>query len=89
MKDTNEFGKNTKRINKDKRLHLNRVILEFGSGGSLTDENIDTFLSDIKSINVLILRGLVSDMTQNLKHISEKLEKNNVVCGQIRAEITL
>lgn len=81
--------KNTKRINKDKRLHLNRVILEFGSGGSLTDENIDTFLSDIKSINVLILRGLVSDMTQNLKHISEKLEKNNVVCGQIRAEITL
>lgn len=89
MRDTNEFGKNTKRINKDKRLHLNRVILEFGSGGSLTDENIDTFLSDIKSINVLILRGLVSDMTQNLKHISEKLEKNNVVCGQIRAEITL
>ena len=89
MRDLNEFGKNTKRINKDKRLHLNRVILEFGSGGSLTDENIDTFLSDIKSINVLILRGLMPDMTENLKYITDKMTKYNVTCGQIRAEITI
>lgn len=89
MRDTNEYGRTTKKTNKDKRLHLNRVILEFGSGGSLTDENIDTFLSNIKAINVVILRGLMPDMTQNLKYITEKLEKHNVTCGQIWAEITI
>lgn len=89
MKDINEYGRTTKKIKEDKRLHLGRVTLEFGSAGSLTDENLDTFLKDIKMINVLTLRGLMPDMTQNLKYITEKLEKHNVTCGQIRAEITI
>lgn len=48
MKDSNEYGRNVKAKSKtDKTLRLGKVTLIFGAGGSLTDENIDTFLHDI------------------------------------------
>ena len=87
MKDQNEFGKNTK-IKEEKSLRLGKVTLVFGTGGSLTDENLDTFCS-IKAIDVLTVRGLMSDMAHTLKYITDKMEKFGVICGQIRAEITL
>lgn len=88
MKDQNEFGKNTK-TKVEKSLRLGKVTLVFGTGGSLTDENLDAFFSSIKAIDVLTVRGLMTDMAHTLKYITDKMEKLGVICGQIRAEITL
>lgn len=74
--------------NFDKPLK-NKVTLIFGAGGSLTDENIDTFLHDVKAIDVLTVKGLMPDIMENVKYIKEKMEKFGVICGQIRAEITV
>lgn len=89
MKDQNEFGKNVKKVKEDSRLRLGKVTLEFGSGGSLTEENMDLFLSEIRAIDILTIKGLITDMVQNLQYIAEKMQKYGIVCGQIRAEITL
>ena len=88
MKDQNEFGKHTK-TKVEKSLRLGKVTLVFGTGGSLTDENLDTFFSSIKAIDVLTVRGLMTDMAHTLRYITDKMEKFGVICGQIRAEITL
>ena len=89
MKDQNEFGKNVKKVKEDSRLRLGKVTLEFGSGGSLTDENMDMFLSGIRAIDILTIKGLITDMVQNLQYIAEKMQKYGIACGQIRAEITV
>ena len=89
MKDQNEFGKNVKKVKEDSRLRLGKVTLEFGYGGSLTEENMDMFLSGIKAIDILTIKGLITDMVQNLQYITEKMQKYGIVCGQIRADITL
>lgn len=89
MKDQNEFGKNVKKVKEDSRLRLGKVTFEFGSGGSLTDENMDMFFSGIKAIDILTIKGLITDMVQNLQYITEKMQKYGIVCGQIRAEITV
>ncbi|MFR3811007.1 MAG: hypothetical protein ACLTXT_00420, partial [Ruminococcus callidus] len=90
MKDSNEYGRNVKAKSKtDKTLRLGKVTLIFGAGGSLTDENIDTFLHDVKAIDVLTVKGLMPDIMENVKYIKEKMEKFGVICGQIRAEITV
>lgn len=89
MKDQNEFGKNMKKVKEDSRLRLGKVTLEFGSGGSLTDENMDMFLAGIKAIDILTIKGLLTDMVQNLQYITKKMQKYGIVCGQIRADISL
>lgn len=89
MKDQNEFGKNVKKVKEDSRLRLGKVTLEFGSSGSLTDENMDMFLSGIRAIDILTIKGLITDMVQNLQYITEKMKKYGIVCGQIRVDITL
>ena len=90
MKDSNEYGRNVKAKSKtDKTLRLGKVTLIFGAGGSLTDENIDTFLHDVKAIDVLTVKGLMPDIMENVKYIKEEMEKFGVICGQIRAEITV
>lgn len=52
-------------------------------------KNIDTFLHDVKAIDVLTVKGLMPDIMENVKYIKEKMEKFGVICGQIRAEITV
>ena len=90
MRDQNEYGKKVKeKSTVDKTLRLGKVTLIFGAGGSLTDENLDTFLHDVKAIDVLTVKGLMPDIMENVKYIKEKMEKFGVICGQIRAEITL
>ena len=75
MKDSNEYGRNVKAKSKtDKTLRLGKVTLIFGAGGSLTDENIDTFLHDVKAIDVLTVKGLMPDIMENVKYIKEKME---------------
>ena len=87
MKDKNEYGKAPVQ-EQGKRLRLGKVTLEFGSG-SLSDENIDTFFASIRAVNVLTVRGLLSDVAGNLQYVADKLRKFGVECGEIRTEIIL
>lgn len=88
MNDKNEFGRNTLKKT-DKRLKLGKVTLEFGSGGSLTNSDIDQFFASIKAVRVITVRGLVTDMSKNLKYVAEKLRKYNIDCSEIRVKITV
>lgn len=88
MNDRNEFERNTFEET-DKRLKLGKITLEFGSGGSLTDGDIDQFFASIKAVKIITVKGLVTDMSKNLKYVTEKLRKYNIDCAEIRVKITV
>lgn len=86
--DRNEFNK-TNVNNNGERVRLGRVVLEFGCEGSLTDECMNEFFSKVKAIDTLVIRGLLTDINENLQYIKGKLDACNVYCGTLECEVVV
>lgn len=92
--DQNEFGKNNQRekeIRKEKkeRVRLGHLILEFGTGGSLTEENIEMLLEGIRAVDVVTLKGFIPDVAKAIKYVSEKMKAHDVECFRLDVSVTL
>jgi len=72
---------------KDMKVRLGKVTLEFGTNGSLTDKNIIDFFSCVNAIDVLTIRGLVGEITENLQYVNNKLAECGVFVGKIDTEV--
>ena len=71
------------------KIRLGRCVLEFSSNGNLTDDCLTDFLHGISAIDHLVVRGLVSDLHENLSHINNKIQEAGVFVGKIETEIMI
>lgn len=92
VKDRNEFGKikHEEGNKKEKtRVRLGHLVLEFCTDGSLTDENIDLLFDGIRAVDVVTIKGLMTDVTKAVKYVSDKMKSHNVDCGRLDVSVML
>lgn len=92
--DQNEFGKNNQRekeIRKEKkeRVRLGHLILEFGTGGIVTEESIDMLFEEIRAVDVVTLKGFILNIPKAIKYVSDKMKAHDVECFRLDVSVTI